>query len=236
VSWLSRVERGDTISWLSSAISAPENVFGWWECLNLECATNMAPMHGPTYGHGPIPFMAMALFHSWPWPHSIHGHGAFHSWPWRIPFMAMAHSIHGHSPTLSMAKALSLAHHITAPGKTSPYIRSRIARASPPRRFRANRLNPGIKSYWRWGWFRGVTAVDKGDHGTSYIRICIGHKWGYARIYGGKNGHICAYLWAMYAHIYGPYMRISMGAAMAMNAHIYGAMYTRISIVVVMAM
>jgi len=68
-------------------------------------------------------------------------------------------------------------------------------------------------------------------------------------------GHECAYLWAMYAHIYGPCMRISMGAAMAMNAHIYGpcmrismgaamamnahiyrAMYTRISIVVVMAM
>jgi len=48
----------------------------------------MAPMHGPTYGHGPIPFMAMAPFHSWPWripfmamAHSIHGHGAFHSWP-----------------------------------------------------------------------------------------------------------------------------------------------------------
>jgi len=41
---------------------------------------------------------------------------------------------------------------------------------------------------------------------------------------------------AMNAHIYGPCMRISMGAAMAMNAHIYRAMYTRISIVVVMAM
>ncbi len=47
----------------------------------------MAPMYGPTYGHGPIPFMAMALFHSWPWPYSIHGHGP-------IPFMAKA-PIHG---------------------------------------------------------------------------------------------------------------------------------------------
>jgi len=167
------------------------------------------------HGHGPIPFMAMAPFHSWPWPHSIHGHGP-------IPFMAMAPFHSWPSPSF-MAKALSLAHHITAPGKTSPYILSRTARASPWRRFRANRLNPGIKSYWRWGWFRGVAAVDKGDHGTSYIRICIGHKWGYARIYGGKNGHICAYLWAMNAHIYGPCMRISMEAAMAMYAHIYGS-------------
>ncbi len=146
----------------------------------------MALMYGPTYGHGPIPFMAMA--------HSTHGHGAFHSWPWRIPFMAMAPFHSWPSPPF-MAKALSLSHHITAPGKTSPYIRWRISRASPPRRFRANRLNPGIKSYWRWGWFRGVAAVDRGDHRTSYIRICIGHKWGYTRIYGGKNGHICAYLW-----------------------------------------
>jgi len=148
------------------------------------------------------PLMAMALFHSW---------------PWRIPFMAMAHSIHGHSPIPFMAiapfyswprlplmaKVLSPAHPIAVPGRTSPYIQYRAARAPPPRRFRANRLNPGIKSYWRWGWFRGVAAVDRGDHGTSYIRVCIGHKWGYARIYGGKNGHICAYLWAMYAHIYG---------------------------------
>ncbi len=168
------------------------------------------------------PLMAMALFHSW---------------PWRIPFMAMAHSIHGHGPIpfmaiapfhswpspSFMAKALSLAHHITAPGKTSPYIRSRTARASPPRRFRANRLNPGIKSYWRWGWFRGVAAVDRGDHGTSYIRICIGHKWGYARIYGGKNGHICAYLWAMNAHIYGSSNCHVCAYLWAMNAHIYGS-------------
>jgi len=50
---------------------------------------------------------------------------------------------------LFMAKALSLAHYIAAPGKTSPYIRSRTARALLLRRFRANRLNPGIKSYWR---------------------------------------------------------------------------------------
>jgi len=147
------------------------------------------------------PLMAMALFHSWPWripfmamAHSIHGHGP-------IPFMAMAHSIHGHGAFYSwprppfMAKTLSLSHRITAPGKPSPYIRYRMARASPPRRFRANRSNPGIKSYWRWGWFRGVATVDRGDHGTSYIRICIGHKWGYARIYGGSNGHECAYLW-----------------------------------------
>ena len=177
-----------------------------------------------------------------------------HAWPhlsWRIPLMAMAHSIHGHGPIpfmaiallyswprpSFMAKALSLAHHITAPGKTSPYIRCRTARALPPRRFRANRLNPGIKSYWRWGWFRGVATVDRGDHRTLYIRICIGHKWGYARIYRGKNGHICAYLWAMNARIYGssnghecvylwqqqwPCMRVSMAAAMAMYAHIHG--------------
>jgi len=138
--------------------------------------------------HGPH-----AWPHLWPWPYSIHGHGAFHSWPWRIPFMAMAHSTHGHGPIPFMAMALfhswpwphsihgqgpvAVAPHRTiTPGKTSPYIRSRIAQASPPRRFRANRSNPGIKSYWRWGWFRGVATVDKGDHGTSYIRICIGHK------------------------------------------------------------
>ena len=193
--------------------------------------------------------------HLWPWPYSIYGHGAFHSWPWRIPFMAIApfHSWPWRIPFMAMApfhswpwpipfmaKALSLAHYIIAPGKTSPYIGCRIARASPSRRFRANRLNPGIKSYWRQGWFRGVATVDRGDHGTSYIRICIGHKWGYARIYGGQEwpymrvsmGHECAYLWQQQW----PCMRISMGAAMAMNAHIYGAMYTRISIVVVMAM
>ncbi len=49
----------------------------------------MAPIYGPTYGHGPIPFMAMA--------HSIHGHGAFHSWLW-------PYSIHGHGPIPFMAK------------------------------------------------------------------------------------------------------------------------------------
>jgi len=31
---------------------------------------------------------------------------------------------------------------------------------------------------------------------TSYIRVCIGHKWGYARIYGGKNGHVYAYIYS----------------------------------------
>jgi len=41
---------------------------------------------------------------------------------------------------------------------------------------------------------------------------------------------------AIYTRIYGPWMRISMAAAMAMYTHIYGAMYTRISIAVVMAM
>jgi len=97
----------------------------------------MAMAHS-IHGHGAIPFMAMA--------YSIHGHGA-------IPFMAMAYSIHGHGPILFMAKALSLSlsNYITAPGKTSPYIRCRTAGASPPRKFRANRLNPGIKSSWRWG-------------------------------------------------------------------------------------
>ncbi len=127
----------------------------------------MAPMYGPTYGPGPIPFMAMA---------------PFHSWPWRIPFMAMAHSIHGHGPIPFMAKAPI---HGLSPVAVAPHNCTwqnvalypvRIARASPPRRFRANRSNPGIKSYWRWGWFRGVATVDRGDHGTSYIRIYIGHK------------------------------------------------------------
>ena len=51
----------------------------------------MALMHGPTYGYGPIPFMAMA--------HSIHGHGVFHLWPW-------PYSIHGHNPIPFMAKSL----------------------------------------------------------------------------------------------------------------------------------
>ena len=60
------------------------------------------------------PLMAMALFHSWLWripfmamAHSIHGHGPipfmamapFHSWPW-------PQSIHGHSPIPFMAKSL----------------------------------------------------------------------------------------------------------------------------------
>ncbi len=89
----------------------------------------MAPMHGPTYGHGPIPFMAMA--------HSIHGHGAYHSWPWPysihghgpIPFMAMALFHSRPSPPL-MAKALSLSHHITHLAK-----RRHISGVAWPRRY-----------------------------------------------------------------------------------------------------
>jgi len=42
----------------------------------------MAFIYGPTYGYGPILFMAMA--------YSIYGHGAFYLWLWRIPFMAIA--------------------------------------------------------------------------------------------------------------------------------------------------
>jgi len=38
---------------------------------------------------------------------------------------------------------------------------------TPPRGFYANRLILEIKTYWRWGWFRGVATVDKGDHRTS---------------------------------------------------------------------
>ncbi len=57
----------------------------------------MASMYSPTYGPGPIPFMALALFHSWPWPYSIDGHGP-------LPLMAMAHSIHAHGPIPLMAK------------------------------------------------------------------------------------------------------------------------------------
>ena len=78
------VERGDTISWLSSAISARERS---WECFWLV----RMPKFRMRHQHGPHVWP-----HLWPWPYSIHGHGAFHSWPWRIPFMAMAHSIHGH--------------------------------------------------------------------------------------------------------------------------------------------
>jgi len=183
----------------------------------------MAPMHGPTYG--PL----------------------FHSWPWRIPFMAMApFHLWPRPPFMAKALSLSLSHYITSPGKPSPYIRCRMPGRVTNVDF-ARRSNPGIKSYSRWGWFRGVAAVDRGDHGISYIRICIGHKWGYARIYGGKNGHIYAYLWAMYAHIYGssnghvnariygPCIRISMAAVMAMNARIYGPCI-RISMAAVMAM
>jgi len=50
----------------------------------------MAPIYGPTYGPGPIPFMAIA--------YSIHGHGAFYLWLW-------PHSIHGHGPIPFMAIA-----------------------------------------------------------------------------------------------------------------------------------
>ncbi len=153
----------------------------------------MAPMHGPTYGHGPIPFMAMA--------HSIHGHGP-------IPSMAKT-PIHGQGPVTVAVAPYNFTWQTVAIYPVSH------AWAYSLRGFRANRSNPGIKSYSRWGWFRGVAAVDRGDHGTSYVRIYIGHKWGYARIYGGKNGHVCAYLWqqqwpcecaylwAMYTHIYG---------------------------------
>jgi len=170
----------------------------------------MRHQHGPhAWPPCMAPLMAMAPFHSWPWRIPFMAMAPFHSWP-RPPFMAKALS-------------LSLSHYVTAPGKTSPYIRCRIAQASPPRRFRANRLNPGIKSSWRWGWFRGVAAVDRGDHGISYIRVCIGHKWGYARIYGGKNGHICAYLWAMYAHIYGSSNGHVCAYLWAMYARIYGS-------------
>ncbi len=150
-------------------------------------------MHGPTYGHGPIPFMAMA--------HSIHGHGP-------IPSMAKT-PIHGQGPVTVAVAPYNFTWQTVAIYPVSH------AWAYSLRGFRANRSNPGIKSYSRWGWFRGVAAVDRGDHGTSYVRIYIGHKWGYARIYGGKNGHVCAYLWqqqwpcecaylwAMYTHIYG---------------------------------
>jgi len=56
-----------------------------------------------------------------------------------------------------------------------------------------------------------------------------GQEWPYMRIsmaavmamYAHIYGHVCAYLWAMYARIYGPCMRISMAAAMAIYARIY---------------
>jgi len=49
----------------------------------------MAPMHGPTYGPGPIPFMAMA--------HSTHGHGP-------IPFMAKVLSLSHRTAQLYLGK------------------------------------------------------------------------------------------------------------------------------------
>ena len=54
-------------------------------------------------------------------------------------------------------------------------------------------------------------------------RNSIGHRWGYARIYGGKNGHTCAYLWAMYAHIYGSSNGHECAYLWAMYARIYGS-------------
>ncbi len=108
----------------------------------------MAPVHG----HGPIPFMAMA---------------PFHSWPWRIPFMAMVLSLsHPHNCHCRTPKPLvhALAHGL------------RMACASTPRVFRLNRSIPGIKTCWRWGSFRGVAAVDRGDHRTSRIFKILGPK------------------------------------------------------------
>ncbi len=199
----------------------------------------MAPMHGPTYGPGPIPFMAIA-----------HGHGAFRSWPWRIPFMAIA-LFHSWPRPPFMAKVLSLSHRITTPGKPSPYIRYRMAQASPPRRFRVNRSNPGIKVTGVGGSSGGslpsigaiiehhiyayVKAINGGMRASMGARMAI-----YTHIYGSSNGHVCAYLWQQQW----PCMRISMGQVCAylwaMNAHIYGssnghecaylwAMYARIS-------
>jgi len=52
----------------------------------------------------------------------------------------------------------------------------RMAYASPPRGFRLNRSIPGIKIYWRWGWFWGVAAVDRGDHRTLRIFKILGPK------------------------------------------------------------
>jgi hypothetical protein len=72
--------------------------------------------------------MAMALFHSWPWPHSIHGHGAFHSWPWscrcRTPI------------TVTVAPP--------NPWRMPWRIPWRMAYASPSRGFRLNRSIPGM--------------------------------------------------------------------------------------------
>ena len=58
------------------------------------------PSMAPVHGHGPIPFMAIAPFQSWPWRIPFMAIAPFQSWPWRIPFMAMAHSIHGHGAFL----------------------------------------------------------------------------------------------------------------------------------------
>jgi len=106
------------------------------------------------------------------------------------------------------------------------------------------RVSMGHECAYLWAMYAHIYGSSNG-HVCAYLweqqwpcmRISMGAAMAmYAHIYGSSNGHECAYLWAMNAHIYGPCMRISMGAAMAMNAYIYRAMYTRISIVVVMAM
>jgi len=108
------------------------------------------------------------------WPPSmapVHGHSAFHSWPWRIPFMAMApfHSwpwpCRCRNPTT-----------VTVAPPNHWCMPWRMACASPPRGFRLNRSIPGIKTCWRWGWFRGVPTVDKGDHRTSRFFKILGPK------------------------------------------------------------
>jgi len=77
----------------------------------------MAPVHG----HGLIPFMAMA---------------PFHSWLWRIPFMAMV---------------LSLSHPYNCHCRTPKPLAYALAHGlrTPPRGFRLNRSIPGIKICWR---------------------------------------------------------------------------------------
>jgi len=115
--------------------------------------------------------MAMALFHSWPWPYSIHGHGP-------IPFMAMAHSIHGHGVFHLWPWSCRCRTPITVTvAPLNPWrMPWRMACASPPRGSRLNRSIPGIKICWRWGSFRGVAAVDRGDHGTSRFLKILGGK------------------------------------------------------------
>ncbi len=52
----------------------------------------------------------------------------------------------------------------------------RMACVSPPRGFRLNRSIPGIKTCWRQRSFRGVAAVDRGDHRISRIFKILGLK------------------------------------------------------------